>query len=235
MTRLGMGLVAALLALTATSVPVGGLAVLAPVELARELQRKYDTVKDFSTDFQHVYTGGVLRKQLTERGRLQIKKPGKMRWEYTAPEKKTFVSDGVKIYSYLPGDRQVIITTAPPAGPATTPALFLAGQGDLTRDFTVSDAPAPKGSPDGTRSLKLVPKVAQPEFESLILSIDPATLALRGLSSEDAQGGTSSFFFENLRENGGLTDKTFVFTMPHGVDVVTDGGRAPRRENSTGR
>lgn len=230
-----MGIVAALIALTAASVPVRGLAVLTPVELAHALQRKYDTIKDFSTDFQHVYTGGVLRKQLTERGRLQIKKPGKMRWEYTAPEKKTFVSDGVKIYSYIPGDQQVIITTAPPAGPATTPALFLAGQGDLTRDFTVSDAPAPKGSPDGTRSLKLVPKAAQPEFESLILSVDPATLALRGLSSEDAQGGTSSFFFENLKENVGMTDKTFVFMMPRGVDIVTDDARAPRRESSSGR
>lgn len=228
-------MVAAASALTLTQVPARGLAIPTPEELARALQRKYDTVKDFSTDFQHVYTGGMLRKQLTERGRLQIKKPGKMRWEYTAPEKKTFVSDGVKIYSYIPTDQQVIITAAPPSGPATTPALFLAGQGNLTRDFTVSDAPAPKGSLDGTRSLKLVPKVAQPEFESLILSVDPATLALRGLSSEDAQGGTSSFFFANLKENVGMTDKTFVLAIPRGVDVVTDDARTPRRESSSGR
>ncbi len=215
--------------------PVRGLSVPTAEELARALQKKYDTVKDFSTDFQHVYTGGVLRKQLTERGRLEVKKPGKMRWEYVAPEKKTFVSDGVKIYSYIPIDQQVIITTAPPPGPATTPALFLAGQGVLTRDFTISDAAVPKGSPEGTRSLKLVPRVAQPEFESLILSVDPVTLSLRGLSSEDAQGGTSSFFFANLKENVGMTDKTFVFTMPRGVDVVTDDARAQRRESSSGR
>ena len=45
-------------------------------EFARSLQRKYDAVKDFSADFVHVYEGGVLRKQITERGHVLIKKPG---------------------------------------------------------------------------------------------------------------------------------------------------------------
>ena len=77
--------------------------------VARDLQRKYDRVTDFSADFVHSYRGGVLKQQATERGTLLVKKPGKMRWEYTAPEKKLFVSDGHKIYSYIPQDRQVIV------------------------------------------------------------------------------------------------------------------------------
>jgi outer membrane lipoprotein-sorting protein len=39
--------------------------------------------------------------------------------------------------------------------------------------------------------------------------------------SSDAQGGTSSFTFTNLKENVGLPDKTFEFQIPRGVDVVT--------------
>src|ERR1700750_2566093 len=74
-------------------------------ELAAALQKKYDGIKDFSADFTHVYEGGVLRKQITERGRLIVKKPGKMRWDYSAPEQKQFVSDGVKMYSYIPQDK----------------------------------------------------------------------------------------------------------------------------------
>src|SRR3954465_14624740 len=62
-------------------------------------QRKYDGIKDFSADFTHTYEGGVLRKQLTERGHMLVKKPGKMRWDYTSPETKQFVSDGMKMYS----------------------------------------------------------------------------------------------------------------------------------------
>jgi outer membrane lipoprotein carrier protein len=152
---------------------------------------------------------------------MLIKKPGKMRWEYSAPERKVFVSDGLKLYSYLPDDKQVIVSSVP-KGQATTPALFLAGQGDLTRDFTVSDTAAPKGTAAGTRALKLVPRTPQPDFEALTLSLDPATLTLRGIESIDAQGGTSSFLFTNLKENVGLTDKEFAFAIPRGVDVVTD-------------
>src|SRR5256884_9823376 len=102
-------------------------------ELAQALQKKYDTIKDFSADFVHAYQGGVLRKQITERGRLLVKKPGKMRWEYTKPEEKLFVSDGLKMYSYLPQDKQVIVSSVPSEGETTTPALFLAGKANLTR------------------------------------------------------------------------------------------------------
>jgi outer membrane lipoprotein carrier protein len=61
-------------------------------ELARALQKKYDTVRDFSADFVQTYKGGVVKRQLTEKGRMLIRKPGKMRWEYDTPEKKLFVS-----------------------------------------------------------------------------------------------------------------------------------------------
>src|SRR5215213_5864125 len=107
-------------------------------ELAAALQKKYDGIKDFSADFAHAYEGGVLKKQITERGHLLVKKPGKMRWDYSAPEKKQFVSDGVKLYSYLPQDKQVIVSDVPAEDQAGTPTLFLAGKGNLTRDFTPS-------------------------------------------------------------------------------------------------
>src|SRR6185369_10278287 len=83
-------------------------------ELAQALQKKYDSIKDFSADFTHAYEGGVLKKQVTERGHLLVKKPGKMRWEYTAPDAKTFVSDGLKMYSYVPADKQVVVSPIPP-------------------------------------------------------------------------------------------------------------------------
>src|SRR6476620_9952295 len=126
-----------------------------PAELAQALQKKYNGIKDFSTDFVHTYRGGVLRKELTEKGHLLVKKPGKMRWDYSAPEQKQFVSDGVKVYSYIPADKQVIVGTVPQGDAASTPALFLAGKGDLTRDFTASLVDPPSGSPSGVRALKL--------------------------------------------------------------------------------
>src|SRR5918993_1499171 len=96
------------------------LPVAAPVqsprpaaETARALQQKYDQVRDFTADFTHTYEGGVLKRKSSERGVVQIKKPGRMRWDYVEPEKKLFVSDGRMIYSYVPADKQVIRSNVP--------------------------------------------------------------------------------------------------------------------------
>jgi outer membrane lipoprotein carrier protein len=188
--------------------------------LAEALQRKYDTIKDFSTEFVHTYEGGVLRKRLTERGHLIVKKPGRMRWEYTSPDRKLFVSDGSKMYSYLPQEKQVIVSSIPADDQATTPTLFLAGKGNVTRDFTASLTELPAGMAAGGQALKLVPKRQQPDYDWLILVVEPTTLALRGLVTVDAQGGKSTFAFSNLRENIGVADKEFAFKIPRGVDVV---------------
>ena len=208
--------------LAAGAAASGRAAEMTAPEFARALQRKYDAIKDFSADFVHVYEGGVLRKTVTERGHVLIKKPGKMRWSYTAPEEKLFVSDGVKLYSYIPQDRQVLVGTVPQTDQATTPMMFLAGKGDLTRDFTPTFVDLPAGLPAGSRALKLVPKSVQREYDWVILAVDPQSLGLRGLTSIDAQGGRSSVSFVNLKENGGLADKDFEFKIPRGVDVVTD-------------
>ena len=192
--------------------------------VARDLQRKYDSVTDFSADFVHSYQGGVLKQQATERGQLLVKKPGKMKWEYTAPEKKLFVSDGHKIYSYIPQDKQVIVGTMPRDEQAPTPALFLTGKGNLTRDFTAAFDKVAE-APPGSIALKLTPKRREPEYDSLTLVVDAKTLSLQMLITLDAQGGRSAFTFSNLKENVGVADNQFVFKMPRNVDVTTDGGR----------
>src|SRR5690348_13689828 len=114
-TRYGRGCAVLLLAAFVGAV-VAALAAAAPTaaEVAEGIQQQYDKVRDFSADFTHVYRGGVLKKQLTERGKVLIKKPGKMRWEYAAPENNVFVSDGSKVYSYIPADKQVTVTDVPP-------------------------------------------------------------------------------------------------------------------------
>jgi outer membrane lipoprotein carrier protein len=192
-----------------------------PDEVARDLQKRYDAVRDFSADFVHVYQGGMLRQTATERGRVLIKKPGRMRWEYVSPEPKLFVSDGRRLYSYLPQDNQVLVAAVPEADEATTPALFLSGKGNLARDFTVSFDTIP-GAPAGAVTLRFVPKRPEAEYEWLSLALDPRTLGILALATVDAQGGRSTFTLANLRENVGLSDNEFIFRMPRGVDVIID-------------
>jgi outer membrane lipoprotein carrier protein len=216
------------IALTSAVATVGqaqSAAPASPSDLAAALQKKYDRINDFTADFIQVYRAGALKRQTsTERGSVMIKKPGRMRWTYTAPERKEFVSDGFKYYAYIPADRQVVVTDAPAADDPATPAFFLAGKGNLLRDFSVASGEVPQGMAAGTVALKLTPKAAQPDYEWLILALDPATLALRGLVTSDRQGGTSTISFSNLKENVGLADKSFEFKPPRGVDVVTTSG-----------
>jgi outer membrane lipoprotein carrier protein len=221
MSRAGLRGIAAFLALAA--VLAAGVQGAQPTaaDLAQSLQRKYDAVTDFSADFVHTYQGGALRRKLTERGKVLIKKPGRMRWDYEAPERKLFVSDGTKVYFYIPADKQVVVSPVPPDSQASTPALFLAGKGRLTAEFTPSLIDLPAGLPAGTQALKLVPMTRQSDYDWLVLAVDPATLAIRGLMTGDAQGGTSAFAFSNLKENVGLSDNQFTFRIPRGVDVIT--------------
>ena len=203
-------------------VQVSGQGASSPEAIARALQSRYQSVRDFAADFEQTYRGGVLRTQTSERGTVKVKKPGLMRWVYASPERKEFVSDGKQIYTYIPADRQVFVTDVPPDGSASTSALFLAGKGDIARDFTAAftNTPVP-----GTLALKLTPRRAQPDYEYLVLAVDPDTSQLRGLVTHDRQGGDATLVFSNMKENQQLSDKEFIFRIPRGATVVNDDAR----------
>ena len=190
-------------------------------ELVADLQTRWDLVVDLSGEFEQSYTGGVLRTSLTERGTVSIKKPGRMRWSYTLPEEKLFVSDGETLYSYFPLDRQVLVTRMPPDDRATTPALFLAGKGDLARDYTAAYDESAEAPPN-TLVVRLTPVLTEAEYEWLTLAVDRTSLQIRRLVAIDYQGGISTFTFSNLKENQGLSDKLFAFEIPGNTDVITD-------------
>ena len=216
---LGTALVGGLLSSQPASRP-------SPEELARALQTRYDAIRDFTADFVHTYEGGVLRAKASERGTVLIKKPGKMRWNYTSPEEKLFVSDGVKIYSYIPADNQVYVGDMPSADEAATPVLFLTGKGNLTRDFAIAYAELPDLGAD-MYALKLTPRQTGRDYEWLTLVFDANTLQIQRLLAHDLQGGTSAFFLTNLKENVSLADTEFTFRIPRGADVITSDSSFP--------
>ena len=188
--------------------------------LAKALDARYRTVRDFSADFVQTYRGGALRTKSSERGTVKIRKPGLMRWLYAAPEKKEFVSDGHTIYSYFPADKQVMVGRVPSDLESTTPALFLAGKADIARDFSAEFAPSPV---EGKIGLKLTPRRPEANVDYFIVATERPGLQILGLAARDAQGGDSTILFSNLQENQGISDKEFTFRIPKGVDVITNG------------
>lgn len=196
-----------------------------PTALATKVQQRYNAIRDFSGDFVQTYEGGVLRTKTTERGTVAIKRPGRMRFTYTKPERKEFVSDGTRLYTHLVADKQVIVSPAPDPADGDIPALFLAGHSDLGRDYVATFTPLTGAAP-GLVTLQLVPRKPHQDYDSLGIGIDPNTLQIQFLTALDKQGGRSSFSFTNLKENRGLTDKAFEFRVPRGVEVLTNGARS---------
>ena len=192
-----------------------------PIEqLVRDLQSKYDSVRDFSADFEHRYSGGILNLSVVEHGTVEIKKPDKMRWRYSTSEEKLYISDGETFYSYFPLDRQVLVAAVPPDDTASTAALFLAGKGSLSRDFTAAYDDG--ASPPNTWVIRLTPHTGDADYEWLTIAVDQRTLSMTGLSTADYQGGESTYVFSNLKENRGFPDSLFSFTIPENTDVVTE-------------
>jgi outer membrane lipoprotein carrier protein len=184
-------------------------------DLAKRLQARYDTIRDFSGEFTQTYQGTLVRKGTTESGKLLVKKPSRVRFTYSTPEKKEFVSDGVRFYSYYPKNRQGSQAPLPKADEGSTALLFLAGHGNLTRDFTSSMAAT---QPEGEWHLRLVPKTPQADFDTLTLIVDRATLILRGFVTVNDQG-TNTIRFKNLKENTGIKDDAFYFQFPPGTEI----------------
>ena len=205
---LGALILAAQLAAQSQAVPTAA-------DLSKRLQARYETVRDFSADFVQNYQGILIRKATTERGKVLVKKPSRLRFTYTTPEKKEFVSDGSQFYSHYPKDRFGSVTALPKGNQASTALLFLAGQGDLIRDFNAS---MPATQPDGEWHLQLLPKSKQTDFNTLTLIVDRSNLSLLGFVTVDEQG-TNSIRFQNLKENTKLQDSAFLFKFPAGTEI----------------
>lgn len=192
-------------------------------DVAAALQRRYDTIKDFSAEFSQTYEGIALRRKTHGSGTVQIKKPGKMRWDYVAPEKKLVISDGSTMFMYFPADKQVMTNPVPAADEATSAVMFLMGKGDIVRDFTIRYADG--ASDDAVYQLRLEPRARQAEYDWLQVTADRKTLQIRQLSWGDAQGGRNTIAFSNFKENVGPADKIFQFSAPRGTEVIR--GRTP--------
>ncbi len=202
-----------LLALASVGTTPTGDARLAQSLLHRIEERNART-HDLVARFTQSYRSGVLGREITERGVVSIKRPGRMRWEYLDPERKLFISDGSTFYFYVPADRQVIVSEQDPR--RSLAARLLSGKAGLAEEFLVS---LEEPSEPGLFRLRLVPRHEQPDLERALIEVEPSG-RIRSIVLDDVQGNETRFRFENVRENVGLKDDLFRFQVPKGVEVI---------------
>ncbi len=182
--------------------------------LVRAIEEHHARTADLVARFSQSYRSGLLGREIVERGIVQIKRPGRMRWEYKDPEAKLFVTDGRTFYFYVPADRQVVVSQQDLKH--SLAARLLSGQGGLLEEFTAS---LEEPMEEGVLRLRLVPRQAQPDVERALVDVEPRG-RIRGVLLEDAQGSRTRFRFEGVRENTGLADRLFRFEVPKGVEVI---------------
>jgi outer membrane lipoprotein carrier protein len=186
-------------------------------QVVRGLQRKYNKLKTLSVDFTQVYTSPSEGTR-QESGHLLLRKPGRMRWDYTSPENKLFVSNGRVMYEWVPTDKYATKMSVKESDDMRAPFMFLLGRGNLRGDFKLIEFAKESPARAGNKVLRMIPKRAQ-EFQELIIEVEPNSLQLSRLSFIDDDGSRSDFLFSNVRENIPAKLGLFTFKPPPGVEV----------------
>jgi outer membrane lipoprotein carrier protein len=194
----------------------------APKQLVERMQRFYERTVDFKAEFRQTQSNPIMgRKQIYD-GVVRFKKPGKMRWDYQSPEKKLFVSDGKVLWMYEPEDaqayRQPLSDSALPGAVA-----FLFGQGNLARDFEISqvggDDAKDYGAP-GDPILRLTPRAATAQYKSIVLDLDPTSFQVKQSFVFQTQGNVNQVTFRKVELNTKIPDGVFSWSPPTGTKIV---------------
>ena len=151
-------------------------------------------------------------KTQTFEAKLFLKKPGRLRLDYTNGQ--NIVIDGREAWLYSKKSEQVIKRTFSDFEHANIPVAFLLGAATIRNDFEVSQ-PDPKAP----RLLELVPKKPGAVMKKLKIEVDEAG-RITQLRIFDKSGNTSEIHFTDIQENVKLEDKLFQFSVPEGTEII---------------
>ncbi len=189
--------------------------------LVQRIQAHYDQVQDFEAHFIQRVVHRIVHKVIEESGTMAFKRPGRMRWEYQNPENKLFVTDGEKSYFYVPEDRQVIVSHTPGGAMGLaegSPFAVIMGETRLLDAFELKNSDSEPQM--GGEVLLLIPRRPQEDFEEAEIEVRPENGQVIRVSLLDSQGNRTEFLFGEIRENRGLVDSMFRFSVPSGVDIL---------------
>ncbi len=187
-------------------------------EIANRVEARYARSRTLQVTFLERYSQG--ENVRIESGTAYFSRPGRMRWEYEAPEEKLFLVDGKNVWFYVPADRTATRAKVKESEDWHTPLALLAGRirkGTLDRMCEKLELlPASSGY-----SLRCLPEKDKAPFQEMRLDTD-ANYRLRRLLIREAGGVETEFRFANWRENIALPEVMFHFAAPRGVAIVDE-------------
>ena len=202
---------------------VGGVCLLAvsaaapdTMDILKGIENRYNRARTVEVLFQQTYSA-PRRGPKTEAGQLFLRKPGRMRWQYTAPAGKLFVSDGKYFYLYTPSANRVERTKVKESDDMRAPLAFLLGRLDFQRDFR-KFITRQRGS---DLSITAEPRSDSAPFTQVEFRVGPA-FEIRELEVTGLDNSVMLYRFENEKLNPPLSDKLFRFQPPPGAEIVEE-------------
>jgi len=178
------------------------------------VERHYNRPKTMQLVFEQTYTYQG-RPPRSERGLLYLRKPKRMRWDYTDPKGKLFLSDGKHIYFYSPLTNRVEKMPLKESGDMRTPLAFLIGRLDLRRDFREF-----RTHPSGEDLyISALPRSKKAPFTKVDFLVSPA-FRIKRLVIEGQDRSVMEFRFTGEQVNPPLDPGLFRFEMPAGAEFV---------------
>ena len=185
--------------------------------LLKGVEQHYNRAKTLQVHFVESYTvQGRARK--SESGELTLRKPGRMRWDYTAPSGKLFISDGKDVYLYTPEAHRVEKTKLKASDDMRAPLAFLLGKLDFAKDFRDFEV-----KPEGTQYL-ITAKAKNDSFpyEKVQMLVTPDYQIQRLVINLQSQS-LLTFELDGEKLNPAVDDALFKFQMPAGATLVAEG------------
>ena len=195
--------------------------------VVHKLQARYEKTKDLQAEFTQKTTIEGFSTPLTSSGRLQIKRPGRLRWDYLEPNREEIYVNQDDVKMYVPEHQQVLVGKLTQMSASQAPLQLLQGIAKLESQFEITPAPGEARGAGGLPLVNLVPKGGDGQtvrpYQAIVLEVHPKTSYIKSLTLHELSGNVSTFDFSSVQANTGVPDSVFEFTIPQGVEVV----RAP--------
>jgi len=193
-------------------------------EVMKHLQARYEKTKDLQADFTQKTTIEGFERPMTSSGKVYIKKPGRLRWNYLEPSAEDIYVQGDDVKVYVPEHKQVLVGKLTHMAASRAPLELLQGAAKLDASFDAEPTPGKSRGVGGIRLVTLVPKSHDAEahgtVQRIVVEVFPKTYFIRSLSLHEVSGNVSNFEFSSLQSNIGLDDDLFVPKFPPDVEVV---------------
>jgi outer membrane lipoprotein carrier protein len=183
--------------------------------ILKELEKRY-TGSQFSADFLQESTIKAMEITDFASGRVYVRYPGMMRWEYEKPERQAIITDGHKLWIYRPLDNQVMTGNAPVFFRDGKGASFLSDIRLVRQKFTITLHP-PEG--EYLYELRLVPREKTLNISQIRLYVVPGVFTIARIVTLDDYGDDTRIDIVNPQFNVELDPALFKFDIPKGADV----------------